>query len=382
MDTNEGNLKYLRRVRWAEAFQGLGDNIAGIFVPLFLITIGFDFSQVMLYLFLYCSVMLFNNASTYWVNKRLGTRYGLFLGYLSQVIFFIILAVGQQGTGTIILLSIFSGMVDGLLWSTRHFVVATRTLDKTHSRQISYFLIVQNLARIIALILAIGIAKFSSPQILIWLAVAVTFLASLITLTLDNDRVKEKFEFSTVKEIVGLRDGFSNVGLNVCGFGFSMAFAVFVAFKLSQIPKVAAIAIVVSCVAMIISKITGKMGDRGKNKSLILLSTVLASLLGPFIFLASSTWSILVISIFINLLITLIMVPWVSLYYSKVKKSHRPYSAVMALEIWGDTGRATFAMLAWILSLRFSFDTTFFIIFSLAGISSLLMNLMDDHLLK
>lgn len=374
------NQETIKLIAQAKVFSSLADSLVGIFIPAFMLVIGYSLKDILLFMVFYSFVMVLNNFSTYIFNKKFGTRYSLFIGYLFQTILYIVLALNLDSQLRLLVMAICSGMVDGFLWSTRHFIVSISTNDKSHSKQLSKLSLIVSYMNIVGMLSTSIISKFFNPLILPWVAAISTIISALIVLKIKNFKIQEKLSINTIKKSVKLKEGLANLSFNIFAMGYMEIFSLYIFIKVNSLPSIASITLLASLVDIIINKIIGSSGDKGDNKKILKSGSILVVLSGTLLYLAQSIPLIIIINTLKSRLTNLVTTPWQALYYAKVKKQNLPYITTLGLELFGDSGRFIFMVILYFLNLHFGASVMFITAFILGGIATIPLNLMPDYI--
>ena len=300
-------------------------SMIAIFIPIFLLQMGWSISHVMFFYFIYNIFDAPLNFFAKWLTYKIGAKKVIALGTLSYIASFAILYNLDVGMWPLlILMALFAALYDTFYWVAHiYFFIRCEKNDRNISKGISLLNIVKKIAGILAPIFGGLILIFFDKQLLIGLSVLILLLSIIplfkIKTTKDRPDKKPKKFKQFFKKGDGLKE-YIIKGL----FSFHQAaegiiWPIFIYTIFKTIESVAIIPIIVAGTVIIITYFTSKI--KKTNRSHIMA-------LGAF--LISITWILRLVidnnifyyaSIFlIGLFVVLVSLPLESNMYEKGEK--------------------------------------------------------------
>ncbi|MBT4209784.1 MAG: MFS transporter [Candidatus Komeilibacteria bacterium] len=300
-------------------------SMIAIFIPIFLLQMGWSISHVMFFYFIYNIFDAPLNFFAKWLTYKIGAKKVIALGTLSYIASFAILYNLDVGMWPLlILMALFAALYDTFYWVAHiYFFIRCEKNDRNISKGISLLYIVKKIAGILAPIFGGLILIFFDKQLLIGLSVLILLLSIIplfkIKTTKDRPDKKPKKFKQFFKKGDGLKE-YIIKGL----FSFHQAaegiiWPIFIYTIFKTIESVAIIPIIVAGTVIIITYFTSKI--KKTNRSHIMA-------LGAF--LISITWILRLVidnnifyyaSIFlIGLFVVLVSLPLESNMYEKGEK--------------------------------------------------------------
>lgn len=259
---------------WLHIF---GRSMIAIFVPIFLLTIGYSLSEVIAYYFIFNIFDIPINFLAKSLVIKIGARRVLILGNLALIVFFIILYSFSSGSWLLLVaLALFSALYDCFYWVAHLYLFMKSTKNNENaSGETSTLYIVKRIAGILAPMFGALVLIFLSKNILIIISVVIIFL-SIIPLfkmkgiedkpakgkTMSMRRYFSKFDYLKEYIIQGLYT------FHIAAEGVIWPLFIYTVF--ADIKSVAIIPVLVSLTAVLFSYFTGKVKKTNRGKAMVL----------------------------------------------------------------------------------------------------------------
>lgn len=151
-------------------------SMISVFIPIFLLKMGYTISHVMLYYFIFNVFDFPLNFFAKWLTQKIGARRVIILGSMSSVIFFFLLYfLSFNNWPLLIAMAFFAALYDTLYWVSHiYYFMKCDKNDRNISKGVSFLYIVKRIAGILAPLLGALILIFLNQRVLI--LVSITFL--------------------------------------------------------------------------------------------------------------------------------------------------------------------------------------------------------------
>jgi len=117
----------LYKIYLSESTRKLGLSMIDVFIPIFLINIGYSLGQVAIYYLLYSVFHILFTLPAGMVSARFGVKYSILLSVPFHIIFFFLLFSLEFYHMPLVLLAITKGLAAGFFWVGRHTFMAQKT---------------------------------------------------------------------------------------------------------------------------------------------------------------------------------------------------------------------------------------------------------------
>jgi len=260
----------------------LARSMIAIFIPIFLLKMGYSIAEVMLYYFIFNVFDFPLNFFAGWLTRKIGARYVIILGSISLIAFFAVLYnLTFNNWPLLIIMALFAALYDALYWVAHiYFFIKCEKNDDNISGGLGLLYILKRIAGVLAPIFGALILIFFKQQVLILTSIVI--LALSIWPLLKVKHTHDKPSNKSVK----LKDFFKKWGdvkeyvlQGLCSFhnvaeGIIWPIFIFTLFKTFE--SVALIAIIVSITTIIFTYFTGKIKKADRNKIIALGSLLIA----------------------------------------------------------------------------------------------------------
>lgn len=257
-------------------------SMIAVFIPIFLLKMGWSLSEIMLYYFIYTIFDAPLNFVARWLIWKIGARVTIFLSTLFYIAFLVVLYNLSFGNwALLILLALFSAIYDTLYWVAHiYFFMQCEDECDSMSSRVSFFHIVKTVAGIMAPIIGAIVLIFFSNKILIALSIIVLLL-SIIPLFQTGqvtDRPSKKPQ--SIKEFFkkgeGLREYIMQGFFSFHNVAEAVIWPIYIYIIFENFESVAIIPIIVAVTTMFFTYFTGKIKKDDRRKIIIIGSFFIA----------------------------------------------------------------------------------------------------------
>jgi MFS family permease len=248
-------------------------SMIAVFIPIFLLKLGYSISQVLIFYIIYNIIDLPLNFFAKWTIEKIGARKVIILGTIFSVFFFITLYnLGPNSWALIILLALFGALYDTFYW-VGHIYLFMKCNKNTKSvtKDTSILYIVKKIAGFIAPIIGAGILIFFEKNVLIIISVTILILSSLPLFRINNikDRPNRKITFfKFFKNWNGIKEYLIHSVASFHWVSEGIIWPIFIYTVFKSIEAVAIIPVIASITAIILAYFSEKFTKI--NRSLVI----------------------------------------------------------------------------------------------------------------
>lgn len=365
--------KELDELYLADALRFLAGSLINIFIPIYLVQLGYDISQVALFFLAWAvSVAVFYFPSAY-INHRFGIKKAIALGIITSFFFYLSLIQIEYGL-YYILPAVIDGLSVALFWTGKQIFFSRVSKEENLGKNYSVF---KSLAVFLGAVgPALGaflIIQYSFDLLLVVAAAVLALAPFPLFLTKD-----EKYKKLDLRPRSLLREDPPRNGVVHLVWGFTtmagLAWPLFIYFTRQQISDVGIIASGAALVMVVLELYIGKLADK-KPWPLFISGSwnhAISYLIRPFL--------VSPVGLFLGNLYGTVSGAaqggaYDRFYYQKIKKAKNALTFITAREMWLALGRSSFLLLfALIPNLSFGLV--------LAGAGSVLMIYVQNKDLK
>ncbi len=311
----------LNEIYIVHSIEGFVFSLIGIFVPVYLLTLGYSISQVLIfYIIKHLAVCVFSFFVGH-ISSHFGLKHTMLMRFPIVLIFLIMLYSLDSIAFPLSLIALLGGFQTALYWVPLHSLFA-RSSNKNHmSSDVSKLYYFPKIASIIAPLIGGFIIIFFGFNTLFIIAM-LFLIVSLIPLFYTSE-IKPHVNFQ-VKEGTKIFKKypkyFFGVGVNhLGGMTESVIWPIFVYLTLANILSVGIVGTLLSIGTVLFTLIIGKFSDRFDRKSVIKIGAIFMILIWLSRVFASTEISIYVLTILAGFFTILILVPFTSITYNLAK---------------------------------------------------------------
>ena len=256
-------------------------SLVTVFVPVFLLNIGFSLGEVIIYLALYNGIDVPLNFFARWLTYKIGARKTIILGTLAAVGYFTLLLFLDTSNWSLLLGVAFAAAVyDTLYWVAHLYLfIETNKKGSDAGKQTGILYTVRRFGSLVGPIVGALILILANRDVLIAVSIII-FVLSIVPL-LKMRYVKDKpdtklLSFREFFKHIRERKDYASVALYAIhrGAEFSL-WPIFIFTVFGSIEAVAAVPIIIAVTTMIFSYFAGQISSHKRGKMIIFGATLI-----------------------------------------------------------------------------------------------------------
>jgi hypothetical protein len=324
----------LLQVAWALNLYRLGNNIAGVFIPLVILKSGGKLWMIGLFYLLYALIKICINYPFMRVIQNKGAHFGLGTGFIfSTLELACILGYSRSHSLVFLILAALSlAFTNGFVWNSQHTFISRNMETVTKSSSIASIEIYGRIFDILGPIIGgfIG-AEFGTSWLL--LAAVLCIAATLRPLTKMSRIVINTVPVPIRYGLHGApkRDLVANFCFNIEATIGTMVWPVYLAVVIHSFKSIGGIAAIAALAAIVTTWIAGHRGDRGKDRLVLKQGVTASSIVDILRTITIAPATITVIGAAYQASLAYVVNPWTSTYYQHAQDQGAQY--IISMEI-------------------------------------------------
>jgi len=374
--------KEINEVYLSTAILTLSQSLIAIFVPIYLITLNYHISQVILFYFLWSLYYLILTPFLVKIIPRFGVKHTILLSMPFLIIFYLCLGSLPTKPFLFYLLPLIITIYSSLFNSSFHINFVDHADRKEMGRELSWLYIVLTLMHLISPLIG-GILIYNFGFNLTYVIGAGLVLISTMPLFFTKDTKnykkftnKELFTFIKSKETKNLK--LSYLGYAIESEVQRIIWPIFIFLMLKNIEQVGLITSLTMIMPVVVFYFIGKLSDQHKKTKLIKIGAILYSIGWILRSFVNSALSFFIIDTYKNSSYSLLFTPWSTKTYN-LAKGKQNFMFIVAREIIFNIPRIVFLPILMALFYYVPTNIAFFISFITAGIFSLLYSKINKY---
>lgn len=331
---------------------GVAFSLIGIFIPIYILEIGYSFQDVIFYLMIHHgTLLLFTFVGAYIANKK-GLVNLLKFRLIFTFAFIFILFNLNSNILFLFLMAFIRGIDDSFYWLPVNVLMVRNTNDQNIGEALAKFMAYPSLFTVFAPLIGGLIAVHFSFSVLIIIAFLVLISSVVPVLKMPTQNVPFEFSLSRSKEIYNqnkrliipeILDNLTETTAEI--------WTIFIYLKLIDVVQVGIVGTIMSLAAVFFTLTIGKMSDKfDKIKLLkfgaffIFITWIFNAAIGHF---TTNAWWFYIGSLMIAFLMKVFLVPYGAFLYNRARKDDIQF--IVLREVLTVFGRMILFVLAIIL---------------------------------
>lgn len=332
----------LAQVAWALNLYRLGNNIAGVFVPLIILKSGGKLWMISLFYLLYACIKLCINYPLMRVIQSKGAHFGLGAGFAFSILE-IASILGYSHSHDLVFL-IFAGVclafTNGFVWNAQHFFISRNMDSSTKSSRIASIEIYGRIFDIVGPIIGgfIG-AAFGAGWLLVAAILCIAATLRPLTKMTRLAQMVESFHVRYGLRGAPKRDLVANFCFNIETTIGTMVWPIYLAVVITSFKSIGGIAAIAALAAIITTWAAGHRGDKGQDRSVLREGVTASSIVDVLRTLTVASGAITAIGAAYQATLAYFINPWTSTYYQHAQDKGPQY--IISMEIACDLAYVT-----------------------------------------
>lgn len=333
----------LKMIYLMHSIQCLALSTVSIFVPTYLLTLGYSLEQVIkFFVFYYVCILLFAFVAAF-LSSKIGLYHTLFFRIPLVLIFILLLYYLPEYKFSIYFIAFFGGVEEVIYWVPLHIIFAKNTKDGQVGGSTSQLLAWPKVLSIFGpfiggLFLATFGFRYLFLFILIVLIISILPILSVKKLAIKEE--KPRLDFSSWGEIFRANQKyfFSEVADNIGRTVEGIIWPVFIFLTLKSIIAVGSVGTLLLLGETILIFTVGRYSDKYDKRKLIKIGALLLAMAWLLRYFIKDEMAIYVITLLFGFLSAFYTVSFCSNFYS-LSKSHKLIDFFLLREVFVDLSR-------------------------------------------
>lgn len=312
---------HLKNLYIMQSIQGFALSMIGIFLPIYLLTLGYSVRNVIVFFIFHYSFLLFFSFFALRIAGKIGLIQTIILRFpflFTYLAFFYFL---KSVDIPLVLIAFFSGLDSALFWMPLHIIFSKNTSSKKIGSETGKLFAIPKAAGIFAPLIGGVIAVKFGFGFLFILAFIILLIAiiPLLKMRLNSEHfnVPDKIKLENGKRIFKKYKKYFFVEIfdNMAEEVGAIIYPIFVFLALDSITSVGYVGTLVKIGAAIFTFMVGRFSDRFSKKKIIKIAAILLIINWSIRYFANSELLIYTFSILAGFFFILLVVPYTSLFY-------------------------------------------------------------------
>jgi len=358
-------------------FRDLAFSLFGIFVPIYLLNLGYSLKSVFLYFLVFTIATLLFLLLGYSISKKIGYKPLMIASIPFVIIFITMLQLMETFSFPLELLALMNAIQNSFFFLPLHGFFSRLSEENKRGTQVSNFLVFGKLARLFAPLIGGFVAVIFGFSYLFSTATLIMVFSSIPLLKLKNVKPTEKITIKRILDLSKTNKGFffGNISEKTIGEVSGHIWPIFVFLALKDVLSIGWIGSLIAGGTIIFVISIGKFYDRKSKYLTLRIGAILFTVLWLLRYLITSDVFIFASSFLAGFLSLMIAMPFSAIFYDKAAKEKKTDSFIIFTEIPTFIGKLIIWVLAIILinSLEISF-----ILAALASLSMIFLKFGVD----
>ncbi len=315
--------KNLDAIYIMHSLQGLALSLIGIFIPIYLLILGYFIKDVLVFYIIHYLSLLFFAFMALVVAKRIGLVQTIILRYPFVLLYFILLYFLESTNIPIFIIAILGGLNSAFYWMPLHILFASNTQSKTLGDSTGKLFALPQVASIASPLVGGLVAVSFGFKALIGIVFVILIISVLPILNAQPIKISFSFKIKNGIKLFRkypkyfLAEVFDNIGRET----EAIIWPIFVYLSLAQIESVGLIGTLLALSSAIFTMLVGKISDKYQKRKIIKLGAILLFAVWVIRFLAKSEVAFYLITILAGFFTVVLLVFFAALIYKISQKN-------------------------------------------------------------
>ena len=305
------------------SIDGLANSLIGIFIPIYLLTLGYSLVQVIIYYLIQTTVLMLSTFVAGFIGSKFGINRMLLIRLPFLLISLFLLYSLPEKAIPIYAIALFQGFQSALYWTALNILFTQKAESNSMGRDLGRMYAWPQIASIFAPLLGGIIIIAFSFKILIGIALAIFAISYLPLLLTRPAKISFKFEFNKGVKLFRKYPKYfyaeimDNFGEETEGF----IWPVFVYLSLGSITSVGTVGTLLSLSSFVFTLYIGRLSDKFKKNTLIKAGAILLLLVWLARFAFGGALLYYVFTVLAGIFAILFLVPYHSRLFKLAKRN-------------------------------------------------------------
>lgn len=317
-------LKGINAIYLMHAVQGLGASLIWVFIPIYLLTLGYTLPQVLVYFIIYYAVCGLSAFLTIWIAKHVNLQWTIVFSYPLVLIFLGMLFALKNVDIPLSLIAIIGGLQNAIYWVPLNILFARNTKEKKMGESVGKLIAFPQMLTVASpLVGGFIMAKFGF-NVLAIISALILLLSMLPLMRTKEIQTSFVFKFSEGVRLFKKYPKIFWAGIvdSIGGETKSYLWPIFIYLSLLSIETVGAVSTLMQAASILFIFLIGKLTDRFKKLSMIKLASVFLAILWISCYFFQTEAYFYLISIVISFAMTMFVIPFTSLINNTAKRDN------------------------------------------------------------
>jgi MFS family permease len=326
MENKDVTGKGFRKILGMMSLNSFAMSFVGIFIPIYLFSIGYTFQQIMVWLIInHTSILLFAFVTVRLSNK-IGLVHTLHIRFLLLLTYFSLLIFGLKNVPSLFyIIPIIAGAEAAFYWIPLNILFVRNTKEETMGKSMSRFFVVPKALSIVGPLIGAFIAVRYGFNILFGFSMFLLFFTFLPILSLRSEKTNFIFSKEKFKEIwKNNKQYFLPEVIDNLAEDAMALWTIFIFLQLASTLEVGIIGTITGVASLLFTLTLGKLTDNWDKHKLIKIGAILVSAVWLINFFIGeffpNQYLFYVATIFATLSLKVFLVPYSSLMYNQARK--------------------------------------------------------------
>ncbi|MFA6000327.1 MAG: MFS transporter [Candidatus Paceibacterota bacterium] len=305
---------------------GFAMSFVAIFVPIYLLSLGYSFQMVMIWMMLHHAALLLSAFIVVKVSNKIGLVHSLHIRFGLLLTYFLLLLFGLKDTDILFyIIPILSGAESAFYWIPLNILFVRNTKEENMGKSMSKFFVIPKALSMAGPLIGAFIAVRYGFNILFAFAMFLLFFTFLPILSLKSEKTNFIFSKEKFKEIWQKNKQYfvPEIIDNLAEDAMAL-WIIFIYLQLASTLEVGIIGTITSIASLFFTLTVGKLTDQWNKHKLIKIGAFLVSIIwfvnftiGEFF---PNQYLFYIATIFATLSLKVFLVPYSSLMYNQARK--------------------------------------------------------------
>ncbi|MBR9677448.1 MFS transporter [Candidatus Woesearchaeota archaeon] len=314
----------LNEIYLMHAIDGFALSLIGIFVPIYLLILGFSVSQVIIFFIVQSLTVPFASFLVGFISSRYGLKHTMLLRFPFMLVFLLMLYSLDSFAIPILLIAVIGGFQTTIYWIPLHSLFARSANKKSMSSDVGKLYSFPRIASMIAPLIG-GIITLMAGFNTLFIVAMILLVVSIIPLFFSKEiKPHVEFRFSEgIKLFKKYPKVFFGVAINhLNGITEAVIWPMVVYFLLASTLSVGIMGTLLGVGTVFFTLLVGKLSDKFKRLTIIKIGAILMLLMWIARFFVQSDTTVYLVTIMAGFFMFLVLIPFTAINYAIARENN------------------------------------------------------------